>query len=111
MFVLEWSKPSNHLTNQDAYAPYISPVSVAIAWQHDLWCTIARCSTVGECSCCHITHFLGETKVYQLHMSVFINENVFWFQISINDIHLVQTLNSEHNLRQVEPCIVLAHED
>jgi hypothetical protein len=39
-----------------------------------------------------IRHSLGKPKVSDLDVTIFVNEQVFWFEIAINDVHAVQVL-------------------
>jgi len=63
IFVLERCEPTYEFADKDADAPYVSLIRVACI-EHDLWCAIARCSTIGIRSIFgYVFHLLREPKI------------------------------------------------
>jgi hypothetical protein len=54
---------------------------------------------------------LPETEVNKLHVAIFIEEDVFWLEISPDHSHLMELLDSEHYLSHVELRVLFAHEN
>jgi len=46
-------------------------------------------------------------KVRKHNVTLAVNKNVVWFDVSMYIAKLVKTVNSQHHLSQVEPCHVL----
>lgn len=42
-------------------------------------------------------------------MAVIINQKVFWFEVPINDVLLMQVHQTVHDLNKVEPSVFLTH--
>lgn len=43
--------------------------------------------------CCGIG--FGETKVSKSHMTIKVNENIFWFEVTVDDAIVVKVLHGE----------------
>ena len=44
-----------------------------------------------------------ETKICQFDVSIAINEDVVWLDVSVNETHLMNALYRTHQLSDVEP--------
>ena len=63
-----------------------------------------RCEIVGRPAQCpgDVWDFFCEAKVCNFEMAVPIEEQVFWLQISIDDVHRVQVIESQSDLGGIE---------
>lgn len=53
-------------------------------------------------------NYFGKTEICNFNMSVYVNKNIFRFNISINNVVSVKILKSEQQLRKVKACLVLS---
>ncbi len=65
----------------------------------DLWSKILRCSTQGQSS---VSNHFGETEVCDLHMAVTIYQEIFWLEISVRDVHLMQIIEGKNDFSSEE---------
>lgn len=109
---LERREATDHLTNENAYAPDVGFVRVAHVGEHDLWRTVARRAAVSVGTVVlDVLQLLGKAKVYQLHVPLRVDQNVLWFQVAIYNATLVESFDCEHNLSKVKAGVLLAHEN
>ncbi len=52
----------------------------------------------------------GESKISDFEVSVEIEQDVFGFQVSVDDLVVVQVAHRETDLEEVNPCLVLAQD-
>ena len=79
---------SEHLIYNAADAPpvYSETMSLSI---NDLWGKVLWGSAQRQCIIVALDVFLGESEIGQLCIPVFVNKDILWFQISINNLVLV----------------------
>jgi hypothetical protein len=63
---------------------------------------LKRDSSRRERRCLPINHPLCETKISDLDVSIRVEEEVLWFEITIDDILAVEVLECEHDLSSKE---------
>lgn len=66
-------------------------------WRHILGSThdgVGLLTSVGQ--------LLGDSEVCQLEVTIGVQEDVLWLQVSVDDVHLVEILQSEKNLSSIE---------
>lgn len=73
-------------------------------WRHVLGAATKR---VSDFSGVHST--FGETKICNLDMTIMVNQEIFWFKISINDILLMKVHQAIHDFNEIEPGVFLTH--
>ena len=67
--------------------------------QKNLWCQILGSSTEGECS---IVYFFGEAEICEFDVAVLVDEDIFRFEVSINDISLVKIFEDHDDLGRIK---------
>ena len=89
LLVLEGSESPYHFANQNAYAPYVGFVSVANV-HHYLGSAVARRATIRIGPIClNVLHLFSKSKIDDLDMTIVVNENVVWLEITVDDSALV----------------------
>ena len=82
--IVKWWQTHNHFKCQNAKCPPIDLVIMTQVpkhfWSQVLWGT---CKVVS-----YLTHlkFLSKTKISQDHVSILLDKDILWFQITINYI-------------------------
>ena len=94
VLVLERDKSTDHLTYQDANAPYVRLVGVPHIGHHDLGGAVARRAAICVGSIrLNVSHLLCKTEVNNFYMAVIVYEDVLRLKISINNTMLMQLLH------------------
>ncbi len=106
VIVHEGRLSSHHLIQQNSQRPPINSLAVTLI-QQDLWSNVFRRATQGVC---FESHSFGKPKVRDLQITTFVQQQVFWLQISINVVGNVHELKDENYLSAVESrsCVVKA---
>ena len=82
-------KASKDLTDENAKAPDISLVIVASTDQY-FWCSVLRCATISpRFLSLHILELLRETKIYQLDVTMCVQQYIFWLQVTEYHVSLM----------------------
>ena len=97
--IVEWIDSGNHLVGQDAESPPIDWLAVAFVEKH-LWSEVFGSTAEGVCACLAV---LGETEISQSEVAFSIDEDVFWLQITVNDVQRVKIFEHQGHLSRVEP--------
>ena len=90
----------DHLVSKDSESPPIDREGVT-ALNKNLWCKIIGSTAERICLLISLDD-LRKTEVSKAYIAVFIHENVFRFEITIDDILAVQMTQSHGNLNCVE---------
>ena len=69
---------------------------------NDLWGQVFRSSTESGGGFTRVGEEFSKAEVSQLDVAIFINENILRFQVSVDDLVLVEDADSEHKLGGVE---------
>jgi hypothetical protein len=77
-----------HLIYNAANAPPVHSKTMSLSVDN-LWGKVLRGSTQCHGIIVSLDVFLGQSEIGQLSIPILINEDVFWFQISINNLVLV----------------------
>ena len=48
-----------------------------------------------------LIYYFAQTKISKFYVAIFVNQDIIWFQISVNNAVLVQVLQGIHNLERV----------
>lgn len=130
IFVVEGRKASHHFVEQDAESPPVDDLGVTVT-KEELWCEVLGCTTEGcqrerEKSSVHSSQLtlsqnlltvggltlrhveLAETKVTEGNVASVVEENVFGFEVSVDDVEAVQVFEGAEELSGVEAGAVLA---
>ena len=83
---------SEHLIYDAADAPPVDSESVSLSI-NDLWCKILWSSTEGQCIIVAFDIFFRKSEICQLCIPILVYKDIFGFQISINNLVLVQVVN------------------
>lgn len=59
--------------------------------RHDLWCKVVGRTTKRPCL---VRHSFREAKVRDLEVSMPVEQQVFWFQVAVYNVALVQVFES-----------------
>ena len=89
---------SDHFINNDPERPPINRLAMALILQN-FWGEILRRATKGKSSV--LDHF-SKTKISQLNVAIRRNEQVFRFEVSVDDIFAMEVLEDEDELGGVE---------
>jgi hypothetical protein len=79
---------SEHFIDNAAYTPpvYSETMSLSI---DNLWCKVLWGTAQSQCIIVALDVFLGKSEIGQLGIPIFIDKDILWFQISINNLVLV----------------------
>lgn len=82
---------------------------VVAFFQQHLRCHIFWTSTerVGKLIFIHVR--LSQPEITYAHMTVDIKQNIFWLYVSINDVSIMEILDSKTNFSEIETCLILSH--
>ena len=97
---VERREANDHLVCQDTEGPPIDREGVTALYKN-LWCEVVRRTAERICLLIPLDD-LRKTEVSEANIAVFVHENVFWFEITIDDILAVQMTQSHSNLDCVE---------
>jgi hypothetical protein len=84
---VEGRESDYHFIGQDSKSPPVNREAMSFLIQ-DFWSQVFRCATEGV-SLGIILEDLGQTKVSQADVSIFIHENILWFQVSVDNMLLM----------------------
>lgn len=100
-----WRETDNQLIQKGTYTIDISPSIMALTHQ-DFWAHVFRRATERMRSLT-VRDYLRKSEISNLQVSINVNKNVLWFDIPVDNIHVVQMLQSEQKLRKVELGLIL----
>ena len=89
---------SNHLVDKDPQSPPINWFSVSLIGEN-LRSKILRSAAKSESAA--ISDF-SKAEISQFQVSVSSDENVFRFEVAVDDIFTVQVLENQHNVSGIE---------
>lgn len=98
VIVIEWVNASVHLISQDSESPPIDWFTVTLVQEH-FWSQVFWGSAKGIGSSLAV---FSKTKVRQFQISFLIDQDVFRFQVSVDDIFGVEIFKHEANLGGIE---------
>jgi hypothetical protein len=101
VFISEGVNAHIHLIDKNAQCPPIDTSTMTLVENH-LRSKVFRSSTKSICSG---FYYFGETEVSQLQVSILSDEQVFRFQIPVNNIPFMKILKNESNLCSEQPKI------
>ena len=90
---VEGRQTCDHFIKYGSQGIVVNPITVAVSVEH-FWAHILSRSTVCLIEVAWFLHF-RKTKIRQLDMSVDVNENIFRFQVTIEDVLIMDVLQSE----------------
>ena len=82
-----WST-SRHLIEENAKSPPVHAEAMTLLF-NDLRCKVLRGAAETE-SLIARCHELAESKISQVDVTILINEDIFWFEISVHNAVLMQ---------------------
>ena len=103
----KWKNASHETEDQDTDRKNVNLFTVVDFSFHDLWCHVAlRSNIVGEL----FNVFVGcKAKIKKFDVHIFINENIFWFDVSVYHTTFVNVFDCIENLMHDEPCLAFSH--
>ena len=75
---------------------------------YNLWRNIFWCSAHAECELVLIAANLGEPEISNFDVPLFVQQDVLWLDVSIDDVLGMEILDGQEQLGRVEPGSVLA---
>lgn len=87
-----------HLINEDAQRPPVHALPMPLI-QQDLGSQVFRCPAEGIGAGLDL---LGEAEISELEVSVFRNQQILGFEVSEDDVLVVQVFEDQYDLRRVE---------
>ena len=100
VFVEEWRNAYKHLIQQNTQGPNVNCVIMTFGTKH-FWSNVFR-SSAKTGSLLIFGDFSSKTKVCQLQIAITIEKHIFWLQVSINDILVMQMPQSNSYLSNHE---------
>lgn len=107
VLAVEWRDADEHLVSGDsglhenAERPPVGLFAVSFL-RDDLRRHILRCADDGVRFGVGAGEFLGDTEVSELEVAVGVEQDVFGFEVAVDDVHLVEVLEREEDLGSVE---------
>ena len=99
---VEGRQARQHLVEQRAEAPPVDSAPVARAVQHLRREVLGRAAERVRAAVDGVDVLLREPEVGQAHVALVVQQHVFGLEVAVDDVHLVQVLEREHDLRDVE---------
>jgi hypothetical protein len=103
---VEGRESNNHLVGKDSDGPPIHRERMALLCQY-FRCEVIRCATEREGLGIALQNF-GESKIGQTNVAVFVHKNVFRFEVSINDMLIMEMSDGHRHLNSIEFCAILS---
>ena len=97
----KWVNTCYHFIDQHSQGPPIDWLPVTLILQ-DLGSEVFRSSAEGEGS---IFNLLGKSKISQFEISISSNQNIFRFEIPVDDVFGVKVLKDENHVRCVKAAL------
>lgn len=98
IIVGEGVNPGDHLVDQHTQGPPVDWLAVALVLQ-DLGGQVFGCSTEGKGS---IFYGLSKSKICKFEISIWSDENVLRFEVTVDDVLGVEVLEDEDDVAGVE---------
>ena len=105
---IERRKTSDEFIKQGSKSIEVNTIWMSTFLNH-LWWHILSTSTKTICDFPSIKSKLRQTKISYLDVSIMIDEQIFWFKISIYDILLMKVHKSIENFNKIELSIFFRH--
>mmetsp|Transcript_18611 Transcript_18611/g.43132 ORF Transcript_18611/g.43132 Transcript_18611/m.43132 type:complete len:209 (-) Transcript_18611:1823-2449(-) len=83
---VEWRTPNQHLVNKNTKGPVVNTLIVTLG-QNDLWCEVFWSTAKGVGL---VNNNLGETQIDKNTVTLAVNEDVLWFQITVTDASVMK---------------------
>ena len=102
IIILEGRVSSEHFVQEDAQSPPIYGFSMSLVQQN------LRCNILGGATNCISSfrdHF-SETEVNQLQVPITANHDVFWLQITVDNLFALQIFKNGNHLCTVESSLL-----
>ena len=100
--VVVWWKTSDQLVQQHSQAVVVQGPAVMLVAQ-DFWAEVFRTATYGFGLIKFGEVLLRKSKVCQLQMTPFIDQDIFRLQVSIEDVMIMKMLDCKNNLSEQKP--------
>lgn len=97
---VEGREANDHLVSEDSEGPPVDWEGVA-AFHQDLRCQVVRSSAERVRLRVAVKH-LGQAEVSQANVPVLVHQDVFWFQVTVDDVFRVQVTQRHRDLDGVE---------
>ena len=103
---VEWGLSGDNFYHEDSEAPDINFVAMTVVPSQDLWSDVSGCPAISEGLLVDFLESFGKAKVYELDVAPLChgNDYVFGLQVSVNDIVVVEVLETVKHL-----CCVVNH--
>ena len=103
VWVVEGRDSHNHFVDKHSKRPPIN--SKVVTWPiYYLWRKVLGCTAKRIRIFIVILDYLCYAKISQLYVTIDVNQNVFWLEVSVNNLTVVQVSESERNLNSVKLC-------
>lgn len=102
--IVRW-QPSNQFIEQHAQAVEIQRPSIGLIEQQ-FWAKIFRTAAYGLGLIEFGEVFLRKSKVSEPEMTPFINENIFWLEVSVQNVVLVKMFDSKNGLSEKQTSLL-----
>lgn len=103
---IKWRQTSHHLVEHSAETVVINPEAVRFAIQH-FWAHVFGRTAVGLVQQVVFLDF-GEAEVGEFDVTVDVDKDIFWLEIAVEDVLIVDVFKAEQNFGEVELGFVLA---
>lgn len=107
VLVVEGTPTTEHLKQQDTQAPKIDHFTIAKIIEENFGGEIFGCSAKGVGELIGRKVGFAQTKIAEGHMASCVEKDVFWFEITIDNVMFVKMLECEGEFCDVEPCPLL----
>lgn len=87
--------------------PNVNRLTKVALFEHDFRSHVDGCAAFVRQLFVRVAQLFGDSKVNQFDGSVTIEQDIFWLDVSVNDVVLVQVLNALHDLFKNELCLLL----
>jgi hypothetical protein len=97
---VEWGEANNHFVGEDTDSPPVNWERMTFL-DKNFGRQIIRRSAEGESLLASFEN-LRETEVSQTNVAIFVHKNVFWLQVTVDNLLVVEVTNSHGYLDSVE---------
>ena len=97
VLAVEWRNANEHLVSgqtglhENTERPPVGFFAVSFL-RDDLWRDVLRRADDGVGLRVGAGEFLGDAEVCELEVAVGVQQDVFWFEVAVDDVHLVEVL-------------------
>ncbi len=103
--IVEWRSTHGHLVHQYSETPPIDHFIIFLSQDHFRRKVLSSAAHSASLFQALIANQLAQTEVRDLQMSLRVNKNIFGLNISVDEAHGVQVIQSKNKFCRVEPCV------